>query len=234
MYPSVVAIIPARGGSKGVPRKNIRPVNGQPLMAYTIEAALHCPFITATVVSSESEEILRVAAHYAAEPLRRPAELASDAATTESVIINVIHELGIQGRTYDYLCLLQPTSPLRTAEDLNTAFRDFFHSQATGLISVYEPAHTPFKSFKRNDRGYLVGLIDNRSPFLRRQDLPPTFMPNGAIYIISCKDFLSTGQLYTDKTIPYIMPEARSIDVDSLEDIARLEQILKNQSSRQH
>jgi CMP-N,N'-diacetyllegionaminic acid synthase len=222
----ILSIIPARGGSKGLLKKNIYPLNGKPLIAYTIEASIKSGVITKTIVSSENDEILNIAKQFGAEILVRPDEISSDLASSESVIEHVIKTLQNKNENYDILVLLQPTSPLRNSEDIKQAIELFLNYEALSLISVYEPLHTPYKSFKLNENGFLCGLLDNKTPFLRRQDLPKTFMPNGAIYITYCDLFLETQSLFSDKTIPFVMNENNSIDVDTKEDIERIEKRL--------
>ena len=225
---SVLSIIPARGGSKGLHKKNIYPLNGKPLIAYTIEASLNSKYITKTVVSSENEEILNIAKKYDAEIIKRPEKYASDTTSSETVILDCIKQLEKKNEKYDVLILLQPTSPLRNNIDIDNAFELFFQLSGHSLISVYEPEHTPYKSFILNSKGFLEGLIDNKMPFMRRQDLPKTFIPNGAIYIIYVKEFLKKRHLFSSKTIPFIMQPKKSIDIDTINDIKKCEKILNN------
>lgn len=218
----VISIIPARGGSKGLPLKNIYLINNKPLIAYSIEVSIGSTYIDKTIVSSDSEDVLNVGKKFKADILKRPADLASDTVPTEPVIKHVLENfLG-----YDLLILLQPTSPLRTVNHVNAALELFISKQATSLISVYEPKHTPFKSFKENEAGYLEGLVDNKTPFMRRQDLPKVYMPNGAIYICYVKDFLNSESLFSTKTIPFVMDEAVSVDVDTIDDVNTVVKLL--------
>ncbi|MEO5917115.1 MAG: acylneuraminate cytidylyltransferase family protein [Luteolibacter sp.] len=218
----VLAIIPARGGSKGLPDKNIVQLNGLPLIAYSILAAQKSRYVDLCLVSSDSPRILDVAQAYHSAVIRRPDELASDTASSESV---VRHAISIYG-DFELILLLQPTSPLRTARDIDSCIESLASSDATALISVYEPRHTPFKCFKLGEDGFVTGLVDNRTPFMRRQDLPMALMPNGAIYLIHQKNFLSTGSLITDKTIPYVMSIEASEDIDSPDDLKRVSLLL--------
>ncbi len=211
----VIAIIPARGGSKSLPHKNIYLINNKPMIAYSIDASIASSYIDKTIVSSDDDDILNVAKTYKAELLKRPIDLATDTAPTEPVIKHVLENFA----GYDLLILLQPTSPLRTVKHIDAAIELLISKKATSLISVYEPKHTPFKSFKENAQGYLEGLVDNKTPFMRRQDLPKVYMPNGAIYISYVKDFLISQSLFSAKTIPFVMDEAISVDVDTIEDI---------------
>jgi len=217
-----LAIVPARGGSKGLPGKNIADLAGKPLIAWSIEAGQKSKYINKVVVSSDSDEILEIAQDFGAQPLKRPDKLASDTAASEPVIAHALVSLLQAGERYDYIVLLQPTSPLRNFEDIDNAIETMLRQKADALISVYEPPHTPYKAFKQNTQGYLEGLIDSETPFKRRQDLPKVYMPNGAIYIVNSEKFMKTGKLFTDKTIPYVMSIQRSADIDTLEDLQKI------------
>lgn len=214
----VIAIIPARGGSKGVPLKNMVLVNEKPLIDWTIDAALDSKCISTVVVSSDSEIILNhVKQKNNVICIKRPSNLAQDDTPTEPVIIHALEQM--DDKEFDVILLLQPTSPLRTSKDIDTAYEAFIESKASALISVFEPKHHPLKSFKKNNNGFLEGLINNKFPFMPRQELPEVYQPNGAIYMICKKDFLDSKQLMTNKTIPFIMTEENSVDIDSLLDI---------------
>ena len=227
----VLAVIPARGGSKGIPRKNIRPLAGKPLIAWSIEAALASPSITKTVVSSDDDEILEIADQYGAETMKRPDVLASDEAGSEGLVLHALSVEKEQGSDYDYVMLLQPTSPLRAQREIELAIQMLSESDAKALISVYMPEHTPYKAFKLNSRGYLEGLVDNKTPFMRRQDLPQTFMPNGAIYLIEAAFFLKQRSFFCENgTIAYEMSREKSLDIDTLEDLKSVEMVLNKKS----
>jgi len=214
-----VAIVPARGGSKGLPGKNIADLCGKPLMAWSIEAGTGSRYVDKVVVSSDSGTILDVARAFGAEPLRRPDELATDSAPSEPLITHALGVLEARGERYDYVVLLQPTSPLRDAADLDRAVETLLARGAQALISVYEPLHTPYKAFKVRPDGRLEGLVDNETPFKRRQDLPPVYMPNGAIYITDADYFRESGRLFAPDTVPFVMPESKSPDIDTAEDL---------------
>ena len=216
----ILAIIPARGGSKGLPRKNIIDLNGKPLIAWSIEAALNSAYISTVVVSSEDEEILEVAKQWGAKPLRRPDALAEDTTASEPVILHALEEMqSRQNQGYDYLVLLQPTSPLRSSRHIDAAFEKLFNSDANALISVASYDNKVLKSFLEDGNGYLHGIANDQFPFMRRQDLPPVYMPNGAIYIIDVKAFLKDKKLFTSHTIPFEMDERSSVDVDTIDDV---------------
>jgi CMP-N,N'-diacetyllegionaminic acid synthase len=222
----VLAIIPARGGSKGLPGKNISPLNGLPLIAYSIEAARQSKFVDHCIVTSDCPTILEVARNYGSDIIRRPDELANDTASSESAVSHAISKFA----DYDLILLLQPTSPLRTYRDIDLSIEALVQSNATALISVFEPKHTPFKCFKLAEGGYLTGLVDNNSPFMRRQDLPMALMPNGAIYLIYKDEFLLNESFFTEMTIPYIMSETQSIDIDTSDDLALAACLLQQQT----
>lgn len=224
--PTIIGVIPARGGSKGIPGKNIIPVRAKPLIVYTIEAARESGVLTQTVVTSDDDAILRVAEAAGATPLKRPLKLASDTASSEVAVMHALDTLENEGKTFDLLLLLQPTSPLRTARDIQNAVKLFREKNASALISVYEPEHSPYKAFTVNNEGFLQGIVDNASPFRRRQDLPKAYYPNGAIYLITVEAFRAGSAFYTDHTVPYIMPSERSIDVDTMDDVRRIEEIM--------
>ena len=223
---SILAIIPARGGSKGIPYKNIIEIGGKPLIAWSIKAALDSRQITKTLVSSDDDQILAIANAHGAQTLQRPEHLSGDEAGSEGLIVHAIKEEIRAGNSYDYAMLLQPTSPLRGTQEIDEAITLLLNSKAKALISVYTPEHTPYKAFKLSDRGYLEGLVDNKTPFMRRQNLPQTFMPNGAIYLIETAQFLKTGSLFCeDGTIAYEMSREKSIDIDTMEDVKMVEKL---------
>ena len=220
MYkPRLLAIIPARGGSKGLPRKNITDLAGKPLIVWTIEASLRSKYITKTVVSSDDKEILDIAKQFGADALKRPKKLATDFATSESVVGWVIEHLESIGEVFDIVVLLQPTSPLRDDKDIDKAFELMIEQEATAVISVYAFDNKILKTFLINDNGFMNSISKPQFPFMRRQDLPITYMANGAIYIININSFKDTLCFMTDKTLGYLMPEKMSRDIDGHVDL---------------
>lgn len=218
----IISIIPARGGSKGLPKKNILELAGKPLIAWSIEASLKSKYITRTIVSSDDDNILRISGKYGAEILKRPDELSLDTTPSEPVIEHVLKNIE-SIEEYDYLILLQPTSPLRDEKDIDESILKLIKEKnATALISVKEIDNKILKAFKNNKNGYLEGISNNIYPFMRRQDLPKVFMPNGAIYIIKIDEFLKTKKLFSDKTISYIMDEKKSFDIDTKDDLKEI------------
>ena len=221
-----LSVIPARGGSKGIPKKNIYPLNGKPLIAYTIEASLGSKYINNTVVSSDDGEILEIAEKYGAIPMKRPDFLSLDTTLTEPVIEYIVNNIGSFTSEYDFIVLLQPTSPLRTYVHIDEAIDLLLADDAKSLISVKNMDNKILKSFFINDKNLLEPISDVRYPFFRRQDLPSVYIPNGAIYIVSSNEFIKNKKLYTDQTIPYVMDDRSSIDIDTLDDIALCEEYL--------
>lgn len=224
----VLAIIPARGGSKGIPRKNIIPLAGKPLIAWTIEAAKKSKYIDKIIVSSDSEEILKVAAKFGAESIKRPAHLATDTAAPEPFIFQVMAYLK-EKENYipEIIVYLQPTSPLRTTEDIDSSIKLMLNKKATAVISVCEIEKKYLKTFVAEKSGHLKGSVNNKFPFMNRQQLPSVYMPNGTVFAITRKEFIKTGQLFSEKTAPYIMTAEKSFDLDTLDDLKKINRIFK-------
>ncbi len=225
----ILAIIPARGGSKGVPRKNIKDLNGKPLIAYTIEASLNSNLIDTTIVSSEDKEILEISKKFGAEIINRPKELATDKASTMPVITQVLNELSSKGKNFDIVVILQPTSPCRDSNDIDNAVKFFLEQDANALISVVSPDIEILKAYIVNSDGYLQGAINDKYPFTRRQDLPKAYLANGAIYMIKTELFLKSESLMTEKTLPFVMPKEKSVNIDTIEDFKKAKKLLQGQ-----
>lgn len=234
MDKEIVAIILARGGSKGLPNKNIRRIRGKHLIGYTIEAALASKYINKTVVSSDSPKILEIARQYGAQTIVRPPEFATDNASSEEAVRHAILRLQTKGDNYHLLILIQPTSPLRDSADINTAIELFEAKKAHSLISVYESEFNHFKTLVINNKGYLDGLINNKQIFMPRQEQPKVFIPNGAIYVIKVSKFLRHKTFLIDKTIHFLMPKEKSLDIDTLEDLKKIKKILKKNENSQY
>ncbi|PTO86006.1 cytidylyltransferase domain-containing protein [Vibrio splendidus] len=222
-----VALITARGGSKGLPRKNVLPLQGRPLISWTIEAAKQCDFIERVFVSTDDDEIAKISIQYGAEIINRPAELASDTASSIDVVSHAIRWLKRESIECENIVLLQPTSPLRDCYHLNSALQHYDKNKASFVISVFEPAHTPIKSYLQLDNGSIRGLYSDEAPYERRQDLPRAFQPNGAIYAFSVAEFNKNDHFPKANVFPYIMSETDSVDIDTIEDLELVEKILK-------
>ena len=220
----VIAIIPARKGSKGVPSKNSKLIAGKPLIAWTIEAALDSKFIDEILVSTDCLTVKKIAEGYGLQvPGLRPDYLSEDETPSSSVIL---FELENKGK-FDVICMLQPTSPLRTSMDIDASFEIYNRSDENVLVSVVEDKHSPYWSFQLQDE-YLKSVFPLSQINKRRQDLPKTYSLNGAIYIAEIDFYKEEKSFLTARTIPYIMPFDRSIDIDDIEDFKIAEVALNN------
>lgn len=228
-----IAIIPARSGSKGLPDKNILPLNGKPLLACSIEAARASGMFDTVHVSTDSAHYAQIAAQFGAdEPFLRSAEASSDTASSEDAIREVLRRYAEQGQRFDAFMLLQPTSPLRTAADIRSAFAVMEEKNAESVISVCEMEHSPLWCNTLPPDDSMRDFIragGNR----RRQDLQTYYRINGAIYLVKTEHFLRTGRLYGDGCYAYRMPAARSVDIDSRLDLTIAEAILSEQKTEE-
>jgi CMP-N,N'-diacetyllegionaminic acid synthase len=221
---SVLAVIPARGGSKGLPNKNILDFAGKPLIAWSIEAASGSKYIDRFILSTDSQEIANVAKQYNCEvPFIRPRKLATDDANGNDVMLHVI-EL-IDGN-YDILLFLQPTSPLRITDDIDHALEVMVHEKASALVSVCKSSKPLHWHHTIENDGTLKPVYPHNVIATNRQDQAPTYIPNGALYIASTNDFKDAKTFYTDSTLAYIMPPERSVDIDSLIDFYTAEALI--------
>ena len=227
---NALAVVLARGGSKGLPGKNLLPLGGRPLLAWSVEAGVRAIRVSRVVVSSDDDAILAAGREAGAETLRRPAELAEDDTTSEAALV---HAWAEAGRGEDVLVLLQPTSPLRTAGDVDAALALLDDPGADAVISVVEPERCPWKCFYADEHGHLRGLVDDETPFRPRQELPRAYSPNGAIYAVRTALFERSGRLFQPRTVPYVMPPERSLDVDSAEDLARARERERSENATQ-
>ena len=221
---TVLAIIPARGGSKGVPRKNICDVAGKPLIAWTIEEAKKSVYIDRLVVSTDDQKIADIAVQWGGDvPFMRPAELARD---DTPGIAPVIHMLTTIQPEFDLVVLLQPTSPLRTVEDIDGAIALIVARNAKACVSVVEPDKSPYWMYSLNSSGELLPLLSG--DYACRQDIPIVYALNGAVYVAESKWLVSAQTFVTDETVAYIMPKERSIDIDTNIDLMLANELLNN------
>jgi len=214
---SPIAIITARGGSKGIPGKNIKTLGGKPLIAWTIEAAIKSRRLKRVIVSTDGKDIARVCRQYGAEvPFLRPPELARDDSSHLEVMEHAIRWLTEhEGVQPEYVLLLQPTSPFRTEMDINAALDLATKRQADAVISVSPVASHPYWTKRIMDDGTLADFVPLPLRSLRRQDLPPAYVLNGAIYLIRTASLLRDRKLVPKNAVAYIMPPERSLDVDT-------------------
>lgn len=213
----MVAIIPARGGSKGLPGKNIKDLLGKPMIAYTIEEALKSKYITDIIISTDCKAIEEVAIKYGAKSLfLRPEYLASD---TAKVIDNYIYTINRLNSEFGYkitnFVVLQPTSPLRTIEDIDGAIKLFKEKNADSVVS-YTEEHHPIEWHRYiADDGKFENIFEEK--LLNRQDIKKSYFPNGAVFVFNY-DLIKQNKYYSKNSYAYIMPRSRSIDVDTIDD----------------
>jgi len=220
-----VAIVPARGGSKGIPRKNLCPVLGRPLLHYSVMAGLGASSVDRVVVSTEDAEIARVAAGMGAEVLDRPAGLATDEAPTIDVVLHALDALEAQGQTVGAVVLLQPTSPLRTAADVDAAVGLWREGGCDSVVSVAMSDHPPQWSFTI-EGGLLRPLFEDKFLRMRRQEVPATYRTVGAVFVASRDTLRRHHGFYGGRVRPYVMPKERSVDVDTELDLALVELLM--------
>jgi CMP-N,N'-diacetyllegionaminic acid synthase len=226
---SVLAVIPARGGSKGLPRKNIKELAGRPLITWTIEAGLASKYIDQLIVTTDDEEIARIATEYnATVPFIRPKHLGSDSASSYETILHALDYYFDKGESFDYLLLLQPTSPLRTTQHIDEAFCLLDSKNADSIISVTESEHSPlWSNVLPEDHNMEDFISDTCRQVTRRQDLPKYFRINGAIYIVNIKKMINEKSLFLSTNIfAYIMDRYSSVDIDDLLDLKLAELII--------
>lgn len=226
----ILAIIPARGGSKGLPGKNIKPLCGKPLIAYTIEAALKSERISRVIVSTDYEEIKNVAQTYGAEvPFLRPDFLASDTASSSDVFKYTIERLEREENLkIDEFVVLQPTSPLRTSIHIDEAVDLFFSKEANAVVSQCEEHHSIFWHKTIDEQGKLKSIFEGN--FIKnRQEIKKTYYPNGAIYIFNREYLFNTSDFTTD-CYAYVMDREFSVDIDTIDDFQYVEFLLDKMS----
>lgn len=212
---ALIGLISARGGSKGIPRKNIKPLLGKPLIGWTIDAAKQASCIDRLIVSTEDEEIAAVARKLGADiPFMRPAELAADDTPGIAPVLHAIEQLP----EYDWVLLLQPTSPLRSAEDIDGIWRFCQERGAPSAVSVCEVGKHPYWMYKCDIAQRLEPFIRGRPDVTRRQDLPAAYALNGALYLARTDWLLEQQNFIGPETIGYIMPSERSVDLDIPQD----------------
>lgn len=232
----IIGLIPARGGSKGIPGKNIKELAGKPLIAWTIEAALGSNELNRVIVSTDDKNIVHIAKEWGAEvPFIRPENLASDTATSFSVVEHTMDWLDREEDiSPEYVMLLQPTSPLRTTEDISGVIHLMQKRNAASVVSVCEAINHPYLIKKINDDGTLENFIKKTPKFSRRQELPQAFTLNGAIYLHKWETLKQEKSFIPPWTLAYIMPRERSIDIDTPWDFFLAEQILRETINRKN
>jgi CMP-N,N'-diacetyllegionaminic acid synthase len=214
----ILGLITARGGSKGVPRKNIRLLNGKPLLAYTAETALEAKSLTSVVLSTEDAEIAEIGRKYLlGVPFMRPPELAQDATPSLAVVRHALLTLAEMGEKYDAVCLLQPTNPLRRAADIDNCVELLIESNADAVVSVLPVPHeyNPQWVFWMNGENQMSLATGEKEPTTRRQDLPPAFHRDGSVYVTRSETILEQKSLYGENVKGYEIEAEYSANIDT-------------------
>lgn len=228
--PKVLGLVVARGGSKGLPGKNVRDLCGKPLIGWTIDVARAARCLDAVVVSTDDKTIAEVASRHGAEvPFIRPAALASDTASSVDVVVHAIDFLAAAGRTFDIIVLLEPTSPLREPGDIDGAVARLVKSGAGSIVSVCraEVTHPAFM-YRLGAGAHLTPFLDRQPNGLRRQELEPVYYLEGTIYASHVTVLKERRSFYHDDTIAYEVPKWKSIEIDDLDDFLMAEAIAKH------
>ncbi|MFZ7791700.1 cytidylyltransferase domain-containing protein [Acinetobacter lwoffii] len=225
----VTALIPARGGSKRLPRKNVKLLNSKPLIAWSVEVAKASKYIDRVIVSTEDEEIKQISEQYGAEvPFIRPEHLSNDTASSFDVIKHAIEQLGIEDQNH-LIVLLQPTSPLRTTFDIDKALEFFKTNDADGVVSISECEHSPLWANSLPENFSMKNFIRPELVGKRSQDLPKYYRLNGSIYIYQTQKLLSANKIfYNAKVFGFEMSHQSSVDIDSKLDFLIAEAIIKD------
>ena len=218
----VLAVVPARGGSKGIPGKNLKLIGGRSLLHRTLDQALSSDFIDDVVVTSDDDAILRHADEVrGVRTLERPDELATDESAMWPVVMHALD----QSPACDIVVLLQPTSPLRLPSDIDAAITLLANRSVNSVMSVCAVATSPYWMFTINADGTLQRILP-KQPVATRQELPACFEINGALYVVLAKWFRTSKVFVDEDTLAHVMPRERSVDVDTLDDLASAERLL--------
>ena len=221
---SVLAVIPARSGSKGLPNKNILELAGKPLIAWSIEAASESKYIDRLIISTDSKEIADAAKQYNCDvPFMRPPELATDDANLNDVILHALDKLE---DPYDIVMVLQPTSPLRKSKDIDQALEFMQKNNILAVVSICSSNKPLHWHFTLETDGKLKPVFKNNIFYTNRQEHPPTYNPNGALYIAKTDYYRNIKTFYTCSTFAYLMPPERSVDIDNQIDFFTAEAII--------
>lgn len=226
-----IAIIPARSGSKGLPDKNITGLAGKPLMYYTIKAALDSGYFEEIMVSTDSEKYAGIARKCGANvPFLRSGKMSGDTASSWDTVREVLLKYETDGKKFEYVALLQPTSPLRDAEDIKNVFKRMHETGANNAVSVTETDHPVQWCFRLPGSGWMDEMAASPYSYMRRQELEKHYRENGAVYLVDAKKIMNTDyNFYADRCIGCVMPREKSIDIDTKIDLLIAEMELKVQ-----
>ncbi len=226
-----LAIIPARGGSKGLPKKNIKELCGKPLIAWSIEAGLKSKYLDEVMVTTDSQEIADISNQYGANvPFLRPDELASDTATSFDAIKHTLdYYNNEQNKEFDYIVLLEPTSPLREPSDIDRAIEILFDSGADSIVGICKTEdQNPSFLVTKDMENFICGYENKEMKVLRRQDIKDVYFFEGTIYISKTNILLSKKTFYHENTIGYEVPKYKSLEIDDIDDFVMVEAIMKH------
>lgn len=231
---NILAIIPARGGSKGLPGKNIKLLNGKPLIGYTIEEAKKSKYITRLILSTDCVEIAKVGLQFGIEnPFMRPLELATDTSLAidnyEYTLKRMKEEFGFSA---DVLVVLQPTSPLRTVEDIDNAIDIFLEKNADSVIGICETHHPINWTRRLDEKGRIRNYLTEEIGY-NRQESKVLYVPNGAVFVFNTNLLLEHKKYYFENTYPYIMSKEKSLDIDDQFDFDLVEIIMKKRENNE-
>lgn len=232
----VLGIVTARGGSKGIPRKNLALLLGKPLLQYTAEAALGASTLSDTILTTDDEDIAEVGRSYGLEvPFMRPKELATDDTPTLPVVQHAVHFLQNLGREYDAICLLQPTNPLRRSEHIDACVSMLFDGDADSVITVLPVPHqyNAHWVYFQDENGTLRLSTGETEPIPRRQELPPAFHREGSVYVVRRNVLMMNNSLYGHRVTGYLLKTGDSVNIDTLEDLQRAEKLLQSRNDEQ-
>lgn len=225
----VLGLVPARGGSKGVPRKNIRPLAGRPLLEYTAKSALKARRLSRVVLSTEDPEVAEVGRQCGLEvPFMRPSDLAQDATPSLAVVQHALRWLEARGDCYDAACILEPTSPFRKADEIDECVALLEESEADAVVTVRRVPDEfhPRWTYLQDNHGYLRLITGDSSPVPRRQELPPAYHRDGSVYVTRRDVALERNSLYGDRLLGYVVEGGPWVSIDTPADWARAEDLI--------
>jgi CMP-N,N'-diacetyllegionaminic acid synthase len=227
---SVIAIIPARGGSKGLPGKNIRPLLGKPLIGWSIEQAFASKYIDEVVVSSDCPEIIEISRKFGANvPFKRPAKLASDNSTTIDVLIHCLDWFEEKNKSFDILVLLEPTSPIREVSDIDNSLRILISKEQGSVVSVCKTeGQNPAFCFKKNDDSKINPYLEIQPTNLRRQEIEPVYFLDGTIYSSFTSSLRNQKSFYHNCTFGFEVPKWKSLEIDDIVDFSMVESVMRH------
>lgn len=226
---SLLAVIPARGGSKGILEKNTKLLSGKPLIAWTIDAAKQAQCIDRIIVSTDDPKIKEVAEKCGAEvPFLREAKFATDESSSIDLALDVAQKLP----GFDWMLLLQPTSPLRTSSDIDDIFKFCQDHKVSSAVSVCESSEHPYWMYQKNESFSLHPFISDRPEITRRQDLPKAYCLNGALYLAKVDWLFEHRSFIGPQTLGFVMPRKRSVDLDTIEEWHWAEYLIKKKNEK--